>query len=593
MVAVRETEGSPLPLPAALGAWVEDCARLAEPERLWLCDGSEEEFERLAAELVARGELLPLDPRTHPRCYLHRSHPEDVARVEHLTYVCTRRREDAGPNNQWLDPREAHARMRALFAGAMRGRTLYVVPYVMGPPASPWSRLGVQLTDSAYVVLNLHRMTRVLPAEAFRRIAAGEAFVRGLHATGELDPRRRLILHYPEESLIESFGSGYGGNALLAKKCHALRIASWQARAEGWLAEHMLILGVETPEGRVHHIAAAFPSACGKTNLAMLEPPAAYRRRGWRIWTVGDDIAWLHPGPDGRLRAINPEAGFFGVAPGTSPRSNPKAMAMLGEEVIFTNVALTADGRPWWEGLEGEPALDWQGRPWRPGAGPAAHPNARFTVRAGRCPGYSPHAEDPEGVTIEAIVFGGRRAGLVPLVMQAHDWVHGVLLGAAMASETTAAASGATGVLRRDPMAMQPFCGYHFGDYFAHWLAVGAALRHPPAIFQVNWFRRGADGSFLWPGFAENIRVLEWIVRRLRGEVQARDGIVGLLPRPEDLELAGLELPPARLAALLAIDRPAWRAELAEIVAFLSGFAPRVPAALLERLARLRARLAE
>lgn len=578
-----------LAVPAEVRAWVEDFARLTRPSRIHFCEGSEAEFEALAGELIARGELIALDPRTHPRCFLYRSHPEDVARVEHLTFVCTRSRDDAGPNNQWLPPDEARARMRALYAGCMAGRTLYVVPYVMGPPDSPYSRLGIELTDSAYVVLNLHRMTRVLPERVYARIAGGESFVRGLHSTGELDPKRRFIMHYPEELAIESYGSGYGGNALLAKKCHALRIASWQARQEGWLAEHMLILAVETPDGERYHIAAAFPSACGKTNLAMLVPPAAYREAGWKVHTLGDDIAWLHPGADGRLWAINPEAGFFGVVPGTSRATNPNAMAMLSEEVIFTNVGLTADGRPWWEGLpEGEPAFDWQGRPHRRGDGPAAHPNARFTVRASRCPSYSPQAEAPQGVPIDAIVFGGRRADLMPLVMQAQDWTQGVLLGAAMASETTAAASGATGVLRRDPMAMQPFCGYHFGDYFGHWLRIGARLRSPPGIFMVNWFRRGADGRFLWPGFAENLRVLVWMIRRLRGEVGAREGIVGWLPDAGDLDLQGLALDRSALSQLLEVDRDGWAAELADIGRFLDGFAPRLPRVLGQRLEALR-----
>ncbi|GIX32220.1 MAG: phosphoenolpyruvate carboxykinase [GTP] [Lysobacterales bacterium] len=580
-------------IPANVAEWIAAFARLTGPARVHFCDGSEAEFDMLAARLVAEGKLIPLNPDTHPRCFLHRSHPDDVARVEHLTFVCTRERDEAGPNNQWLPPEQAHARMRELFSGCMRGRTLYVVPYVMGPPDSPYSRLGIELTDSAYVVLNLHRMTRVLPDRVYSRIAGGEPFVRGLHSVGELDPNRRFIMHYPEELAIESYGSGYGGNALLAKKCHALRIASWQARQEGWLAEHMLILRIETSEGEPYHIAAAFPSACGKTNLAMLVPPPAYRAAGWRVSTIGDDIAWLHPGADGRLWAINPEAGFFGVVPGTSRATNPNAMAMLGEDVIFTNVGLTADGQPWWEGLsEGVPAYDWQGRPWRREMGPAAHPNARFTVRASRCPSYSPLAESPAGVPIDAIVFGGRRADLVPLVMQAQDWTQGVLLGAAMASETTAAASGATGVLRRDPMAMQPFCGYHFGDYFEHWLRIGASLRSPPGVFLVNWFRRGTDGGFLWPGFGENIRVLEWIVRRVRGEVGAWDGVVGWLPEEGDLRLEGLALDGSTLSRLLEVDREGWAAELADIGRFLDGFEPRLPERLRERLRALKRALA-
>jgi phosphoenolpyruvate carboxykinase (GTP) len=563
----------------ALNQWVNDVARRTRPDRVHWCDGSEGERDALAALMVERGDLLPLAD-SHPGCWLHRSHPSDVARVEHLTFVCTRDPQDAGPNNHWMEPAEAHATIDALFEGCMRGRTLYVVPYCMGPIDSPLSRCGVEITDSAYVVANMRIMTRMGSA-ALARIEREGCFVRGLHSTGELDPNRRFIMHFPEELSIKSYGSGYGGNALLGKKCHALRIASWQARSEGWLAEHMLIVGIETPRGDTHYVAAAFPSACGKTNLAMLIPPAAFRERGWKVWTVGDDICWMQPGPDGRLWAINPESGFFGVAPGTGATTNPNALAMLGRDAIFTNVALTADGQPWWEGLDDRvPALDWQGRPYARGSGPAAHPNARFTVAARQCPSVSPRIDDPQGVPISAIVFGGRRESLVPLVMQARDWNHGVLLGASMASETTAAATGAVGVVRRDPMAMKPFCGYNFGDYFAHWMGFGHKDLRLPRIFHVNWFRKGADGRFLWPGFGDNLRVLEWIVGRCEGRAGAIETPIGLLPRAEDLDLEGLDLAPSALEALLAVDVPGYLREFAAIGEFLDEFGNRLPGAL-------------
>ena len=471
----NEFQGSSLD---ALNAWVAEVAALTQPDHIHWCDGSDAENARLTQQMLADGTLLPLNPETHPHSWLHRSSPSDVARVEHLTFVCTPQQEDAGPNNHWMAPAEAHAKMDALFAGCMRGRTLYVIPYCMGPIDSPLSRCGVEITDSPYVVANMRIMTR-MGAAALARIEREGTFVKGLHSTGELDPDRRFIMHFPEELTIKSFGSGYGGNALLGKKCHALRIASHQARQEGWLAEHMLIVGIENPQGETHYIAAAFPSACGKTNLAMLIPPEGYRQAGWKVWTIGDDICWMRPGADGRLYAINPEAGFFGVAPGTSDSSNPNALATISHHTIFTNVAVTDDQEPWWEGLDSRtPALDWQGRKYDPANGPAAHPNSRFTVSARQCPSYSAKAEDPQGVPISAIVFGGRRASLVPLVFEARDWTHGVLVGAAMGSETTAAATGAVGVLRRDSMAMKPFCGYNFADYFAHWLSFDRPGQH-------------------------------------------------------------------------------------------------------------------
>ncbi|MDZ7790781.1 MAG: phosphoenolpyruvate carboxykinase (GTP) [Xanthomonadales bacterium] len=574
----------------ALNDWVEQVATHTRAARIHWCDGSEAENERLIETMLEAGDLERLNPETHPDCYLHRSDPADVARVEHLTYVCSEHEEDAGPNNNWMAPAEAHALMNGLFAGCMEGRTLYVVPYCMGPVASPFSRCGVEITDSPYVVANMRLMTR-MGSEALARIERDGSFVKGLHSTGDLDPDRRYIMHFPEELSIQSFGSGYGGNALLGKKCHALRIASYQARTEGWLAEHMLIVGIESPDGEIRYVAGAFPSACGKTNLAMLIPPEAYREAGWKVWTVGDDICWLHPGDDGRLWAINPEAGFFGVAPGTSAKTNPNALAMLDRETIFTNVAVTGDNQPWWEGLgEGQPAKDWRGRPFDPKHGPAAHPNSRFTVSIDRCPSYSEQADNPEGVPIDAIIFGGRRASLAPLVMEAHDWTHGVLVGAGMASETTAAATGQVGIVRRDPMAMKPFCGYHFADYWAHWLDVGGKLTRPPKIFQVNWFRRDADGNFIWPGFGDNMRVLEWIMARCRDGVDAIDTPVGRLPQAAVINLDGLDARPD-MEELLGIDPAAWRAEIEAIGQHLDAFGARVPSALHETLGRIREEL--
>jgi phosphoenolpyruvate carboxykinase (GTP) len=554
-----------------------DVAKLTQPDRIQWCDGSDSENAALIAQMEADGTLIRLNEQTHPNSWLHRSHPDDVARVEHLTFVCTRDRDAAGPNNHWMAPAEAHAKIDALFTGCMRGRTMYVIPYCMGPIDSPLSRCGVEITDSPYVVANMRIMTR-MGAAALARIEREGSFVRGLHSIGELDPDRRFIMHFPEELTIKSYGSGYGGNALLGKKCHALRIASWQARKEGWLAEHMLILGLENPQGETHYIAAAFPSACGKTNLAMLIPPEGYRRDGWKVWTIGDDICWMRPGEDGRLYAINPEAGFFGVAPGTSNKSNPNALASIQHDTIFTNVALTEDGQPWWEGLDDRvPAFDWRGNAYDCNAGPAAHPNSRFTVSAKQCPSYSPKAEDAQGVPISAIVFGGRRASLVPLVFEARDWTHGVLVGAAMGSETTAAATGAVGVMRRDPMAMKPFCGYNFGDYFAHWLSFDKPGAQLPKIFHVNWFRKGDDGKFLWPGFGDNMRVLEWMVRRVKGEVSAVETPIGALPRIADVNLEGVELSEEARAKLFGFDRDGWRDEFQSLERFLAEFGSHAP----------------
>ncbi len=558
--------------------WVEQVASLTRPQKIQWCEGSEAEYQSLKRELIASKELLQLNPQSFPGCVLSRSHPSDVARVEHLTFVCTLKRDDAGPNNMWIDPKQAHAKMDALFEGCMQGRTMYVVPYCMGPIDSPFSRCGVEITDSAYVVLNMQLMTRMGRA-ALERIASDGKFVRGLHSTGDLNPDRRFIMHFPEELSIKSFGSGYGGNALLGKKCHALRIASWQARTEGWLAEHMLIVGIENPQGEIHYLACAFPSACGKTNLAMLIPPASYK--GWKVWTVGDDIAWLHPGADGRLYAINPESGYFGVVPGTNAKTNRNAYEMIRRDTIFTNVGLTADNQPWWEGLsEGKPVIDWQGRPYEPANGPAAHPNSRFTVAAKQNPSYSKLADAPAGVPISAIIFGGRRRTLAPLVYQARNWLHGVLVGAGVASETTAAATDAIGIVRRDPMAMKPFAGYNFGDYWAHWINVGAKLKSPPKIFHVNWFRQDAAGKFLWPGFGDNLRVLRWVIDRCKGSAPARETAIGSLPNAADIDQTGLTLSPEVLDELLNVDPELWREEFAGIQKYLEEFGERVPAAL-------------
>jgi len=572
----------------ALEQWVNEVAALTRPDQIHWCDGSDAEYRSLVDQMLQTGDLIELNQLTHPGCYLHRSSTSDVARVEHLTFVCHTDEQNSGPNNHWMAPAEAHAKIDALFDGCMAGRTLYVIPYCMGPIDSPLARCGVEITDSPYVVANMRIMTR-MGAAAQARIEREGHFIKGLHSIGELDPDRRFIMHFPEELTIKSYGSGYGGNALLGKKCHALRIASNQARTEGWLAEHMLIVGIENPQGQTHYIVAAFPSACGKTNLAMLIPPEGYRQDGWKVWTIGDDICWMRPGEDGRLYAINPEAGFFGVAPGTSDSSNPNALATIAHDTIYTNVAVTADNQPWWEGLPGNPVTDWQGRPYDAANGPAAHPNSRFTVAAKQCPTWSKQAEAPQGVPISAIVFGGRRPSLLPLVMEARDWTHGVLMGAAMGSETTAAATGEVGVLRRDSMAMKPFCGYHYGDYFAHWLSFDQTASRLPKVFHVNWFRKGADGKFLWPGFGDNLRVLQWMIDRVDGRVAGTETAIGTLPQASELNLDGLKLDRAHLDELLEVDNAAWQDELAAIGQYLDTFAPRLP----ERLRKEQERVAQ
>ena len=569
----------------SLSNWVAEVAELTQPERIHWCTGDDAEYDSLIAQMLDDGTLLKLNADNYPDCFLHRSDPQDVARVEHLTYVCTSDEEDAGPNNNWMAPDQARSMMQGCFEGAMRGRTMYVIPYCMGPVDSPYARCGVEITDSAYVAANMRIMTRMGKA-ALERIERDGSFVKGLHSIGELDPERRYIVHLPEELTIMSYGSGYGGNALLGKKCHALRIASYQARNEGWLAEHMLIVGIESPEGDTSYLACAFPSACGKTNLAMLIPPESHK--GWKVWTLGDDIAWLHLDEAGQLRAINPEAGYFGVVPGTNRKTNRNAYDMIESKTIFTNVAITADNDPWWEDKGvGEPAIDWLGKPFVSGNGAAAHPNSRFTVAATQNPSYSKLAEAPEGVPISAVVFGGRRRDLAPLVYQAKDWAHGVLVGASVASETTAAATGEVGVVRRDPMAMKPFCGYNFADYWAHWLSLADRSEKLPSVFHVNWFRRDADGEFLWPGFGENLRVLRWIIDRCNNRVAATDTPIGLLPNPADIDLNGLDVSKETLTQLLAVDNDQWHQEMAAMGEYLAGFGSRLPARLGEEHQRI------
>jgi len=567
---------------AELLSWVAKMAQMTQPDSIVWCDGSEDEKKRFTELAVKEGILIPLNQQKRPGCYLHRSNPNDVARVEHLTFICTTNKEDAGPTNNWMEPEAAYTKLTHLFTGAMKGRTMYVIPYVMGPLGSPFAKIGVELTDSVYVALNMRIMTRMGKA-ALDMLGDSNDFNRGLHSTGDLNPDRRFICHFPQDNTIWSIGSGYGGNVLLGKKCLALRIGSYLGEHEGWLAEHMLILGVTSPKGETTYVAAAFPSACGKTNFAMMIPPKEYE--GWKIETVGDDIAWMRTGPDGRLWAINPEAGYFGVAPGTNYKSNPNAMASVAKDTIFTNVAMTPDGDVWWEGMDGEvpeELTDWQGRPWKKGsAEKAAHPNSRFTAPASNNPALSSKVNDPMGVPISALIFGGRRSNTVPLVIQAFNWTHGVFLGATMGSETTAAATGKVGVVRRDPMAMLPFCGYHMGDYLQHWLDMQKKIAHPPKIFQVNWFRQDKNGKFIWPGFGENMRVLEWIVNRVHGRVPTEETLLGWVPRQDQgLNLKGLDLSQEAIAEVTSIKEDEWKAELKSQEPFFESLGLKAPEAL-------------
>jgi len=556
--------GGEIPANPLLVKWVEDTAALCKPDRIFWCDGSEAEKEALTQQAVEQGVLVKLNQEKLPGCYYHRSDSNDVARVEQFTFICTPTKDEAGPTNNWADPDAMYKKLRGMLDGAMRGRTMYVIPYLMGPPGSPITKVGVEVTDSIYVVLNMRIMARIGHV-ATAHLGGGSDFNRGIHSMLDLNPERRFIVHFPQDNAIISVGSGYGGNVLLGKKCLALRIGSYLGRQQNWMAEHMLLLCVENPEGAKTYVAAAFPSACGKTNFAMLIPPPEYK--GWKVTTIGDDIAWMKPGPDGRLYAINPEAGYFGVAPGTNRKTNPNAMAAMSRDTIYTNVALKPDGTVWWEGHD-DPApaecLDWKGNEWTPGSKEkAAHPNSRFTAPMQNNPALAPEANDPHGVPVSAIIFGGRRPTTIPLVVQAFNWSHGVYIGATMGSETTAAAAGATGQVRRDPMAMLPFCGYNMSLYFRHWLNMRKQIKYPPLIFSVNWFRKDKDGNFLWPGYGENMRVLEWIVRRCNGEVNGYETAVGWMPKFEDFRAEGLDgFGEEQFNAAQNVDREEWYREL-------------------------------
>ena len=575
-----------------LNRFIRRAEKLSIRISIVLIDGSKELYDSLLKQAVSTGEMIPLNEQKLPNCFLHRSAVNDVARVEGRTFICCDKREDAGPTNNWMAPDKAYSLLEGIFDGCMKGRTMYVIPYSMGKVGSPFAKTGIEITDSLYVVFSMNIMTRV-GSEVLDALGENGDFVEGLHSTAQLDEEKRYICHFPQDNAIWSVNSGYGGNVLLGKKCFALRIASCQARDEGWMAEHMLILGLTKPDGKTRYICAAFPSACGKTNLAMLIPPEGYMRKGYKITTVGDDIAWLRPGKNGGLYAVNPENGFFGVAPGTNAKSNPNALASTSRDTIFTNVVQNLDDNTvWWEGLGEAPenALDWKGQPWNKDSGvKGAHPNSRFTAPAKNCPCLSDKFEEPEGVKISAIVFGGRRAKTVPLVYQSKSWEHGVFMGSVMASETTAAATGAVGVLRRDPMAMLPFCGYNMGDYFAHWLEMGK-IKDAPKIFNVNWFRTDEDGKFLWPGFGDNLRVLDWIIDRCEDNAPADDTPIGYVPRPQDINLEGLDLSTDSLNELLEIDREQWRKETELIEEHYAKF-DRLPEALKKELDDLKARL--
>ncbi len=584
-------------MPTPLEKWVEQQAQLTKPDKIYWCDGSEEEARTLMQigmqeeNIEGTPVFQALNPSAWPDAYFHRSHPSDVARTEHLTFVCHKEKVTAGHNNNWMAPDEAKALMAKLSDGCMKGRTMYVLPYMMGHPDSPYAKACVQITDISYVAVSMRIMTR-MSKKVVEKIGNSENFVRGLHSVGDFDVNKRFVMHFPEENFVWSIGSGYGGNALLGKKCFSLRIASCQGYREGWLAEHMVILGIEDPQGNISYVTVALPSACGKTNLAMLQPTLP----GYKVWTVGDDIAWLNVGKDGRLYAINPEAGFFGVAPGTSMKTNPNMMRTLHANkfypTLFTNTALNVEtNEPWWEGLDGprpEKMIDWQGKPWDQNSGTkAAHPNSRFTVSLYNCPTLSKEVDNPQGVPISAIILGGRRTQRVPLVVEAFDWQNGVFLGARTGSEMTAAAAGQVGALRRDPMAMLPFCGYNMGDYLDHWLKIGKRLTHPPKIFAVNWFRTDDQGEFVWPGFGENIRVLKWMIDRASGRVGARQTPIGLLPELKDLDMAGLHIPQEKMEKLFAVDPNEWREEVRDIEKFFHEFGDRLPKPMAEECSKL------
>ena len=584
--------------------WLDEMKELLTPDNVVWVDGSDEQREELRELAVELGELTKLNQDVLPGCYLHRTNPNDVARVEDRTFICSKTKDNAGPTNNWCDPEEMYEKLYKIAKGSYKGRTMYVIPYSMGPIGSPIAKVGIEITDSVYVVLNMLIMTRVSP-KVLEVLGDSNDWVRGLHSRCDVDPENRYICHFPEDNTIISVNSGYGGNVLLGKKCFALRIASYQGWKEGWMAEHMLILGLQNPKGEVKYIAAAFPSACGKTNLAMLIPPEYLRKKGYKIWTVGDDISWMKIGPDGRLYAINPENGFFGVAPGTNEHSNFNALESTKKNTIFTNVALDLnDNTVWWEGLNKNPpenALDWKGNPWDPAkfnkadkSTCAAHPNSRFTAPAENCPCISEEFDKGAGVPISAIVFGGRRAKCAPLVYQSKDWVNGVFVGSAMASETTAAAAGAVGVVRRDPMAMLPFCGYHMGDYFKHWLEMGEKLGDKaPKIFNVNWFRTDDEGNFIWPGFGDNMRVLNWIIDRCEGKADATETAIGYVPKPEDIDLTDLDMDIDVLKSILEVDKDIWTKEAEEIEEHYKKFGDRLPAELREQLNNLKANLAK
>lgn len=580
--------------------WIEEKIKLVSPDEVMWIDGSEEQLDTLRAKACETGEMIKLNEEKLPGCFLHRTKPNDVARVENRTFICANSKEEAGPTNNWMEPSEAYKMLYDIARDSYKGRTMYIIPYSMGPVGSPFSKIGIELTDSIYVVLNMSIMTRV-GKKVIDTLGDSNDWVRGLHCSCDIDPEKRYICQFPQDNTIISVNSAYGGNVLLGKKCFALRIASYQGWKENWQAEHMLILGLENPKGEVKYICAAFPSACGKTNLAMLIPPEGYRKKGYKVWCVGDDISWIRKGPDGRLYAINPENGFFGVAPGTNDKSNPNALAATKKNTIFTNVALNLDDNTvWWEGLDKNPpenGIDWQGRPWngKTSEEKGAHPNSRFTAPAVNCPCISSEFENPMGVPISAIVFGGRRAKLAPLVYQSRSWNHGVFVGSIMASETTAAAAGAVGVVRRDPMAMLPFCGYNMADYWQHWIDIGAGLDpdKAPKIFNVNWFRKDDEGNFLWPGFGDNLRVLEWIIKRCEGEVDADETAIGYVPKAEDINLEGIEdkVSEDQLKEILSVDNSLWEGEVEGIEEFYAKFGDKLPKALVAELDTLKANL--